>query len=109
MKSKLLAKKKFIKKNESFVCDNCGFNVPPSFEGSCRNHCPKCLYSKHLDINPGDREANCGGLMIPVDIEKKDGIYKILHKCIKCSFERKNRVSSDDDIIGYYEKKNKKN
>ena len=22
------------------------------------NHCPKCLWSKHVDINPGDRGAN---------------------------------------------------
>ena len=31
-----------------------------------RNHCPNCLSSLHLDIEPGDREADCGGIMDPV-------------------------------------------
>ncbi|WDF05905.1 RNHCP domain-containing protein [Shouchella hunanensis] len=33
--------------------------------GSYRNHCPFCLYSKHQDIIPGDRASTCGGLMEP--------------------------------------------
>ena len=28
-----------------------------------RNHCPNCLHSLHLDNEPGDREADCGGIM----------------------------------------------
>ena len=29
------------------------------------NHCPRCLYSKHVDINPGDRAEQCDGMMEP--------------------------------------------
>ena len=53
--------------NEAFVCKNCGKTVVPTGAGSDhRNHCPYCLHSQHLDVEPGDREADCGGLMEPV-------------------------------------------
>lgn len=101
----MLPVKRFIKINESFVCENCGFLVDPSSEGSCRNHCPRCLYSKHLDVNPGDRLSDCNGLMRPIDIELKHGEYRILHKCLKCNFTRWNKASQEDDIIRFYESK----
>ena len=97
--------KRFTKIDESFVCENCGFQVVPSSEGSCRNHCPQCLFSKHLDVNPGDRLAMCNGSMKPVDVEQKSGVYRILHKCIRCGFSRWNKSASEDDLVGFYEKK----
>ena len=46
--------------NESFICKVCGRLVVPNGAGSDhRNHCPYCLSSQHLDIEPGDREADC--------------------------------------------------
>ncbi|MDD5840828.1 MAG: RNHCP domain-containing protein, partial [Gemmiger formicilis] len=33
-----------------------------------RNHCPNCLTSLHLDNEPGDRAADCGGQMEPVAV-----------------------------------------
>ena len=54
---------------ESFVCKNCGWTVSPADAGTQhRNHCNNCLHSLHLDIEPGDREADCGGLMEPVAV-----------------------------------------
>lgn len=54
---------------ESFTCRNCGYPVVPAGAGSDhRNHCPNCLCSVHLDIEPGDRESDCGGLMEPVAV-----------------------------------------
>ena len=100
-----LQAKRFTKIDEAFLCGNCGVQVPPSIDGSCRNHCNECLFSRHLDINPGDRLADCEGLMEPVDVEKKHGKYRILHKCMKCGFKRWNQVSSDDELLSYYEKK----
>lgn len=97
--------KKFTKVDEPFICQNCGKQVFPSIEGSCRNHCPNCLYSNHLDINPGDRKSMCKGLMKPIDIELKHGKYRILHKCLKCGFQRWNKSAQDDKIIEFYEKK----
>ncbi|MDR0423029.1 MAG: RNHCP domain-containing protein, partial [Rickettsiales bacterium] len=72
--------KKFIKKVENFVCEQCGFEVLGS---GYTNHCPNCLYSKHVDINPGDRLCECEGLMLPIDIEQKGGKFIIVHKCQK--------------------------
>ena len=82
--------KKFTKKVENFICENCGKSV---IGNGYTNHCPFCLYSKHVDINPGDRSCNCGGLMKPIEIQQKNGEFVILHKCIKCGFERKNKVT----------------
>ena len=87
--------KKFTKKVENFICENCGKSV---MGNGYTNHCPFCLYSKHVDINPGDRSCNCGGLMKPIEIQQKNGEFVILHKCIKCGFERKNKVQENDDI-----------
>lgn len=49
--------------NTSFQCEKCGTEVQPLTNGSYRNHCPICLYSKHMDDKPGDRLSKCGGLM----------------------------------------------
>ena len=89
--------KTFIYRNESFECKNCGMAVPPSKQ-SCRNHCTKCLYSLHLDVNPGDRLANCGALMLPAEVGFKGGLPAFLrHKCTKSGHSQKNKLSEDDD------------
>ncbi len=62
------------------------------------NHCPQCLCSKHVDINPGDRASDCGGLMKPVEIEQKNGDYVIIHVCESCGHMKKNKVSPNDNI-----------
>ena len=62
------------------------------------NHCPNCLFSKDVDINPGDRAAKCRGLMAPVDIEIKKDDYIIVHRCMKCGKERKNKSASNDNF-----------
>jgi len=43
--------RKFTKIDEEFICENCGHKVN-KLGYTCRNHCPICLYSKHVDINP---------------------------------------------------------
>ena len=49
---------------DSFTCKHCGRPVVSAGAGSDhRNHCPNCLTSLHLDVEPGDRSADCGGLM----------------------------------------------
>jgi hypothetical protein len=89
--------RKFTVINESFACAHCGAEVQPLAQGSCRNHCPQCFHSLHLDINPGDRAANCGGLLIPVAIEehKKKG-YMVVHRCQACGHTTRNKLALDD-------------
>lgn len=90
---------RFTKINESFPCANCGFVVPVS-ASTCRDHCPKCLFSLHVDVNPGDRAANCGGLLKPVgyDSHSKKG-YMILYVCEKCGEKRTTRFLESDKIL----------
>ena len=89
--------KKFYKRDETFICENCG-KIVQKLSYSSRDHCPYCLYSKHVDINPGDRLNDCKGLLVPIDIEKYKDSYKIIYKCNKCNQIHKNKIASDDDI-----------
>lgn len=81
--------------NTGFICQNCGKEVLPLTDGSYRNHCPFCLYSLHVDITPGDRQCDCGGLMKPIKIIKNKKGFQILHRCQKCGFERHNKINED--------------
>ena len=87
--------KRFRRKTEDFVCGNCGAEVRGN---GYTNHCPKCLWSRDVDVNPGDRAAKCGGMMRPIAAEvKKDG-YVLLHKCVECGKERKNKSAENDSF-----------
>ena len=83
--------------DENFICEHCGKTVK-KLEYSSRDHCPYCLYSKHVDINPGDRANTCKGLLKPVDIEKFKDTYKIIYKCESCGEQHKNIIATDDDM-----------
>ena len=76
--------KKFNMIDEEFICENC-LNKVQKLGYTARDHCPFCLYSKHVDINPGDRLNECKGLLKPVGIEKFKSTFKILYKCTKCN------------------------
>jgi rubrerythrin len=87
--------KRFIKKPEDFVCDNCGLSVVGN---GYTNHCPSCLFSKHVDMNPGDRQEICKGIMKPVSYEKKGETLTIVHRCKECGHVKKNKACEHDDI-----------
>lgn len=89
--------KQFTKRDESFVCENCGSKVG-KLGYTSRDHCPVCLCSKHVDKMPGDREETCHGLLVPVKVElsSKKG-YVIVYKCKKCGAIRKNKAADDDN------------
>ncbi len=87
--------KRFTKKKENFTCEHCGAKV----EGNgYTNHCPRCLWSKHVDINPGDREDECGGMMKPVDIYLQKQDWIIIHECGLCRQRSKNKILPEDDF-----------
>ena len=92
---------KFIARNDPFKCEHCGKEVEPiRFGGSYRNHCPFCLWSRHVDGTvPGDRASACQGLMEPVAVTtRRTGEFVLTHRCTKCGFERLNRIAGDDDF-----------
>jgi len=88
--------KNFSKLDESFICEHCNKKVE-KLSYTSRDHCNYCLFSKHVDINPGDRLNPCKGLLVPIDIEKFKDTYKIIYKCSKCGKIHKNIIAKDDD------------
>lgn len=93
-----MEEKRFTKIDEEFICNNCG-NKVKKLGYTSRDHCPTCLYSKHVDINPGDRLETCRGDLVPVSVElnPKKG-YVIIYRCKKCGKIRKNKAAEDDNM-----------
>ncbi|MEX0918878.1 MAG: RNHCP domain-containing protein [Candidatus Paceibacterota bacterium] len=86
---------KFIKKQEDFTCGHCGQKVTGN---GYTNHCPVCLFSRHVDIYPGDRDGLCGGLMAPIGLLKQGEKFIIIHRCLDCGEEKRNKAAPDDDL-----------
>ena len=86
--------RKFQRTIEDFICENCGEEVKGS---GYTNHCPVCLWSKHVDINPGDRENSCQGLMEPVNAYFKSQQWYLEQKCQKCGVVNVIKVSPGDN------------
>ncbi|MBI4079851.1 RNHCP domain-containing protein [Candidatus Kaiserbacteria bacterium] len=79
---------------EDFTCEHCGHRIKGS---GYTNHCPRCLWSKHVDVHPGDRAEVCGGMMQPVALEGSSPEYGIMHRCLRCGTKRKNAAAIEDD------------
>jgi hypothetical protein len=86
----------------SFRCGHCRLDVPTGAPGTAhRNHCPNCLWSRHLDDDtPGDRDARCGALMEPIAITVRgDGEWVLIHRCGGCGELHLNRSAGDDNPL----------
>jgi predicted RNA-binding Zn-ribbon protein involved in translation (DUF1610 family) len=103
-----------------FRCANCGSLVIANRELSGvnnRNHCPNCLWSKHVDeFKAGDRKASCCSRMQPIGLTVKQihkkytnqekGELMLIHRCTGCGKISINRIASDDStgaLITLYE------
>jgi hypothetical protein len=94
---------------QDFKCRNCGFFVTANRELSGvnnRNHCPRCLWSRHMDITPGDRRSDCLSRMEPAGLTVKHVVKKygstngelmVIHICTGCEKVSINRIAADDD------------
>jgi hypothetical protein len=97
-------------KDGDFRCLQCRQHVvqTPYLSGvQNRNHCPYCLWSKHVDLNrSGDRLAACKGRMRPVGLALKQsrkkygtglaGELMLIHCCEDCGKVSINRIAADD-------------
>jgi hypothetical protein len=93
-----------------FQCIHCSRPVvfnPVQSGVQNRNHCPYCLWSKHLDLErAGDRLAACKAPMKPVGLSLKQphkrypvcrgGELMVIHLCVECGKTSVNRVAADD-------------
>jgi hypothetical protein len=93
--SRMSDSRRFQRRIESFTCLHCGATIHGD---GYTNHCPHCLWSRHVDVNPGDRAAPCKGPMEPIAYEVKGGETVLLHRCATCRFERRNRTAPDDSL-----------
>jgi hypothetical protein len=84
----------FKKTVENFICGHCGHTAKGD---GYTNHCPECLWSKHVDVGPGDRRHKCGGMMQPIGLVKNRKDLALLHQCLKCGIQKKNRASKNDN------------
>lgn len=88
--------------SRSFKCGHCGVAVSNDAPGTThRNHCPSCLWSRHLDRNaPGDRDAKCSGGMEPIAVTVRGkGRWVLIHRCTDCGRLRLNKTAGDDNTF----------
>lgn len=102
---------------KSFTCTQCGFSVTTERELSGvnnRNHCPRCLWSRHVDeVKAGDRKAECKSRMQPLGLTVKQspkrynremqGELMLIHRCTGCGKLSINRIAADDDAAVIYQ------
>lgn len=89
--------KNFTMRDEAFKCEVCGADVLP-LKYTARDHCPVCLSSLHVDINPGDRQCSCKGVLHPIGVEKYRDTFKIIYQCERCGAIKRNIAALDDDF-----------
>jgi hypothetical protein len=87
----------FTRTREDFVCENCGMVIKGN---GYTDHCPDCLFSKHVDVNPGDRAERCHGLMKPVHALHNRKNFVLSYTCLKCGTGKKvNAATSDNEEL----------
>jgi RNHCP domain len=96
--------------DESFRCKTCHAHVHtlPALSGvQNRNHCPYCLWSRHVDLyDAGDRLSACKAPMEPIGLTIKEsrnkygsifhGELMLIHHCNECGAVSINRIAADD-------------
>lgn len=89
-------RKNFVHRDEGFDCAFCGASVSPLGSGTCRDHCPRCLWGLHVDrAVPGDRASPCRGALEPIGV--LDAGAAIAYRCRQCGERKRNRTAPDDD------------
>lgn len=73
-----------------FTCGNCGYDVPFMDAGlhhyEHRNHCPVCLYSKHIMFGTATQPP-CDALMHPTTpASPRKLIHGFIQQCETCGF-----------------------
>jgi len=99
-----------VSTEDVFTCRQCQAYVitQPRMAGvRNRNHCPYCLWSRHVDlIKPGDRMSACKAAMEPIGLTVKNshnkygylrnGELMLIHRCKDCGKVSINRIAADD-------------
>ncbi|MBO6557295.1 MAG: RNHCP domain-containing protein [Pseudomonadales bacterium] len=91
--------RKSRQRESEFRCCHCRHMISTTSYGTHhRNHCPLCLWSKHVDEKPGDRASPCQGKMEPISVwVKSDKEWALVHRCTSCGVVKTNRIAGDDN------------
>jgi hypothetical protein len=97
--------------DQGFKCGHCHGWVGAEYRSSGvqnRNHCPYCLWSRHMDLNKaGDRLSACKAEMKPIGLTVKAtckrygsglGELMLIHLCMGCESLSINRIAADDNL-----------
>ena len=90
-----LMSKKFQRRIENFVCEKCGADIHGN---GYTDHCPNCLWGKHVDVHPGDRMSHCGGRLKPIRVELDHGKNIIMYRCEKCGHKFRVKSTENDNF-----------
>lgn len=88
--------------DQAFRCVHCKQFIGAPIAGSKhRNHCPNCLWSRHVDDRvPGDRKSDCHAAMDPIGkIVRRNGEQVLVHRCRGCGKNDPNRIAADDSPL----------
>jgi len=101
LRSEHRSKNRGVRPAPSFNCSHCRALIAGEAPGTRhRNHCPTCLWSRHVDNSPGDRAADCGSSMEPLAISVRgDGEWLLIHRCTGCKELHLNRTAGDDNVL----------
>lgn len=91
----IMSNQHFKKRVENFVCEHCETKV---IGNGFTDHCSNCLWSKHVDVYPGDRSARCGGLMEPILIEQEPDRTVLTVRCERCGHAKRNKIIPEDSF-----------
>ena len=91
--------RRFARTREDFHCTQCGEFVAGD---GYTNHCPACLWSRHVDVHPGDRQATCRAPMRPLQLLYERGEFVLVHECVACGHVRRNHTAPADDLENFW-------
>ncbi|WP_055481627.1 RNHCP domain-containing protein [Sphaerimonospora mesophila] len=88
-----------VLRTETFGCVRCGLTVTALDPGGARrNHCPRCLYSRHVRDGVEGGPSECRSGMAPISIAVlRNGDWELIHHCTRCGELTSNPICDDDN------------
>ncbi|GAA0939738.1 RNHCP domain-containing protein [Nonomuraea longicatena] len=88
-----------VLRTETFTCVRCGLTATTaSPAGVRRNHCPRCLYSRHVVDHVEGGPSECGARMAPIAVAVlRDGDWALIHRCVTCGELTSSPIAGDDN------------
>ncbi|MFF8959192.1 RNHCP domain-containing protein [Streptomyces sp. NPDC014894] len=88
-------------RTSTFTCVRCGLTVSTLGPGGDRrDHCPSCLYSRHVHDHVEGGPSDCRSRMKPISIAVlRNGDWTVIHRCVRCDELTAGPLSADDNQL----------